>query len=105
MAKDWAKQFLNSKRWLACRNSYISKRLTIDGGLCEKCHKEFGYIVHHKITLTEQNINNPNISLNHELLSYECKDCHDWEPGHFYEAHGIKRSRCVFDENGNPIER
>lgn len=104
MAKDFAKAFYNGKLWNKCKEAYKKKRVMIDGGLCEICHINPGYIVHHKITLTEENINDPEISLNHELLSYECKQCHDK-----HEGHGIRRSKpkllVYFDEEGQPIPR
>lgn len=47
------------------------------GGLCEKCLKEGRYepgeIVHHKIHLTPQNINDPSISLNWDNLELLCR--------------------------------
>lgn len=102
MAKPWAKTFYKSKAWLKCRFSYIAKRVKIDGGLCEVCHEKPGYIVHHKVTLTPENINNPDISLNHDLLSYECKDCHDE-----HEGHGIGNKGAdllvTFDKDGQPV--
>lgn len=68
------------------------------------CHDKPGYIVHHKITLTPDNINNPDIALNHDLLSYECKDCHDK-----HEGHGIRNMGTDllvdFDENGQPVPK
>lgn len=106
MAKEYAKAFYRSKKWNNCRTSYISNRILIDGGLCEECHKAAGYIVHHKITLTELNINDADISLNHNNLEYVCKACHD-----LFEGHGLKgRGRSdnnkplfVFDDDGQPI--
>lgn len=105
MAKEFAKKFYNSKAWKECRKSYIANRVSIDGGLCETCKQNLGYIVHHKITLTPKNINKPNISLNHELLQYDCKPCHDEE--HFEDMHGVERepTRCVFGPDGQPIPR
>lgn len=79
MARDFAKQFYKSKQWQKCRASYILKRQGIDGGMCETCHQEPGKIVHHKIWLSPENINDPNISLNHENLKYECQTCHNKE--------------------------
>ena len=101
--KPFAKQFYASKAWKNCRKSYISQRMLIDGGLCEECHEEQGYILHHKILLTEQNINNPNISLNHSNLKYVCKKCHDQ-----YEGHGVGTVvplDVLFDKDGMPIGR
>lgn len=101
MAKPWEKKFLNSKAWFLCRTGFIAERIRIDGGMCQVCRKRLGYIVHHKIHLTPENINRPEITLNWEYLSYECKDCHDQ-----HEGHGIKRTVsavCAFDSDGNPI--
>ena len=105
MAKEWAKSFYNSKAWRSCRDSYRDMRISIDGGLCEVCRKEIGSIVHHIVELTQQNISDPEIALNHSNLRYDCKECHDWEEGHFYESHGVSRTRCAFDASGQPIER
>lgn len=107
MAKEWAKKFYNSKAWLTCRSSYISIRFNIDGGLCEVCKEQQGYIVHHKIQLTEENISNPMIALNHNLLSFECKECHDKHEGHGVRGTGTKdivKPNAVFDANGQPID-
>lgn len=101
MAQEWAKSFLHSKPWLTCRQGYIQERIRIDGGMCEVCRVKLGYIVHHKILLTPENIRDPDISLNWEHLSYECKKCHDQ-----HEGHGIRRHTslvCTFDSDGNPI--
>lgn len=103
MAKEWAKAFYNSKAWIRCRTSYIAKRITIDGGMCEECHKNLGYIVHHKIMLTPENISNPDVALNHRYMEYVCKDCHDAFEGHGVGGHGKVRPLCMFDENGQPI--
>ena len=100
--KDWAKSFYTSKKWCACRASYISTRMATDGGLCEVCGREQGYIVHHIVPLNETNISDPLIALNHENLRYECKQCHDDEEGHYLDAKGVKRLVCMFDENGQP---
>ena len=101
MAKEWAKWFYKGKPWKRCRDGYIQERIRIDGGMCEVCHEQLGYIVHHKIMLTPENIKDPNVSLNWRHLSYECKDCHDQ-----HEGHGVKRASklvCAFDSEGNPI--
>ena len=101
MAKEWAKPFYNSKAWARARDGYIAERIRIDGGLCEQCHKEMGYIVHHKIMLTRENIHNPEVALNWANFSYECKECHDQ-----HEGHGLaKRTPLLvtFDEAGNVL--
>ncbi|MCM1155543.1 MAG: phage holin family protein [Roseburia sp.] len=67
MAKGFAKAFYNSKAWKDCRDSYIAERIRLDGGFCEECHLNLGYIVHHEVILTPDNISNPDISLNHAI--------------------------------------
>jgi 5-methylcytosine-specific restriction endonuclease McrA len=102
MAKDFAKPFYNSKRWQKCKQAYISQRILADGGMCEECRKEPGLIVHHKVMLTELNIDNPDVSLNHENLEYVCKECHDG-----FEGHGVGNAKVkplfAFDSDGQPI--
>lgn len=77
MARDFAKQFYHSTKWQRCRDAFIAERIAIDGGMCQRCGCEIGYIVHHKIWLTADNINDPAIALNHELLEYVCLACHN----------------------------
>lgn len=102
MSKEWAKPFYNSKRWRRCRDSYIALRVSMDGGICEECKEEQGYIVHHDIILTQENLHNPDIALSHRHLKYVCKDCHD-----HYEGHGVGNKKvrplCIFDKDGQPI--
>jgi hypothetical protein len=101
--KPWAKKFYKSAQWQDCRDSYIAERKATDGGLCEVCHDQPGYIVHHKIMLTPGNIDNPDIALNWGNLSYECKACHD-----LHEGHGVLNvtpACCAFDIEGNPVAR
>ena len=105
MAKDWAKGFYRSSAWLTTRASYISRRMSIDGGLCEECRSRLGYIVHHREHLTRQNINDPTIATAHDNLAYVCRPCHDKYDGH---GRGRKRQRqrvADFDSDGQPIPR
>ena len=93
--RDFAKDFYNSQKWRKCRRLFIGERTLIDGGLCQRCHKEPGYIVHHRVYLTPANINNPDISLNTKNLEFLCHECHDREHN--------SRLRVRFDENGRVI--
>ena len=101
MAQDFAKPFLHSKAWRKCREGFIAERRLIDGGMCQVCRERLGYIVHHKILLTPQNIQDPEISLNWQHLSYECKPCHDQHEGHRVGARSDLV--CLFDDDGNPV--
>jgi len=104
MAKEFAKEFYNSKKWRKCRVAYIQERILLDGGLCERCREKTGYIVHHKIHLTKFNINNPDITLNHNNLEYLCKVCHDLEPNHWEDKLNKPKTLCLFDSEGNAIK-
>lgn len=101
MAKDFSKSFYASKRWKVCRKSYISSV----HGLCEECLRNGKYkpglILHHKITLTPDNINDPYITLNFDNLEYLCQECHNIE----HYSNGILREGLMFDENGDVVER
>ncbi len=101
MAQEWARNFYKSSMWIRCRNAYIQQRIATDGGQCEECHNNPGYIVHHKTILTAGNISDPDISLNADNLEYVCKDCHDLFDGH--GVHRAIRPLCRFDASGQPI--
>jgi 5-methylcytosine-specific restriction enzyme A len=85
MAQDFARSFYKSKAWKNCRAAYISYRQSVDGGLCETCHDRLGYIVHHKTWITPENINDPEVTLNHRNLKYDCQVCHNKEKNGFVE--------------------
>lgn len=95
--KEWAKHFYKSKAWRQCRDAYFVYR----HGLCERCQRP-GKIVHHKIYLTPENINDPNISLNWEYVELLCATCHQHE--HFMK-NSPTRDDVMFDANGNLVKR
>ena len=76
MARDFAGNFYKTQLWKDCRASYIKSV----GGLCERCYQHgiirHGDTVHHKVHLTPENINDPEITLNHDNLELLCRDCH-----------------------------
>lgn len=71
MAREFAKAFYNSKEWKDVREYCILR----DHHACVHCGKPVEE-VHHKITLTPYNINDPNVSLNPDMLISLCHDCH-----------------------------
>lgn len=81
MAKEFAREFYDSAAWRRCRKAFIAERIALDGGLCQDCKDEIGYIVHHKVVLTPKNIDDPDVSLNHRNLKYVCHTCHNKEHG------------------------
>jgi len=97
MAKDFAKNFYRSSAWKKCRASFIISK----HGLCERCNCKAGTIVHHKIYLTPENINDPNITLSWKNLEVLCQDCHN------EEHHGTDATAdgLTFDEDGNLIQK
>lgn len=102
MAKEWAKWFYNSTTWKKCREGYIKSV----NGLCERCLDKGmivpGKIVHHKVYLTPNNINDPSISINWDVLEFVCQDCHN------NEHHGTDepvRSDVMFNEYGDLIKK
>lgn len=93
--KPFAKKFYKSLAWKKCRATYIPKVF----GLCEHCD-EPGYIVDHIVEITPENINDPNITLNHENLQYLCLPCHNKKT--FGKA-AVNQEGLMFDEEGNLI--
>jgi len=63
--------------------------------MCERCHDELGFIVHHKTYVSEININDAEITLNHSNLEYVCHVCHNREHMGEYEE-----VRYMFDDTG-----
>lgn len=95
MAAEWAKWFYNSKAWLECSRAYAVSAFY----LCERCRKP-GYITHHKIELTPENINDPSVTLNWDNLEYLCLDCHNR-----VNAQSVTRDDVQFDGSGQLIKR
>ena len=93
MAKDFSRKFYKTKAWRDTREAYFK----MSGGLCELCLQKgqivAGEIVHHKIELTPNNINNPEITLNPDNLMLVCRECHA-------KLHENRR-RYIVDENGH----
>lgn len=104
MAKEFAKKFYRSKEWINCRATYIDERIKNDGGMCEHCKKELGYIVHHVEEITPLNINDPNITLNHNNLEYVCKKCHDNEHNFGRGKKRFTRTGLKFNEKGELVQ-
>lgn len=76
-------QFLCSKPW---RDLSFSLKIKVNGK-CERCKTQvldFKYLIgHHTIELTEDNVDDPNISLNPELIEIICHSCHNKEHRRF----------------------
>jgi 5-methylcytosine-specific restriction endonuclease McrA len=95
--KRFADAFYVSQAWRKCAAGYKASV----GGLCERCLRR-GLItpaeeVHHKIRLTQENINRPEVALNWRNLEALCKECH-------LQTHR-KPKRWNVDEDGNVTPR
>ena len=76
--------FYTSWIWRKCRKAFAESK----GNRCERCLKK-GIIepgskdrpleVHHKVPLTADNVQDPDVALNWANLELLCKDCHDAE--------------------------
>lgn len=100
--QDFARAFYFSKKWQDCRAGYINHRRSIDGGMCEECRSEPGFIVHHRVHLSPRNIADPEITLGWSNLEYVCKNCHEIIHGHCGSEKNS--SRVWFDANGDAHE-
>lgn len=102
MAREFAKAFYNSNEWKQCRELYIKKMPRNKRGLCEKCYEKgehtLGEELHHKIWLTPNNINNKDVTLNHNNLILLCFECHQKEHGK------RKHKQYEFDSEGNIVK-
>lgn len=97
MAKEYAKKFYKSTAWQKCRESYISKAF----GLCEHCGGP-GYIVDHIVEITPDNINDPDVTLNHDNLQFLCTPCHNKKT---FKRLDPVRDDVMFDSNGQLIKK
>lgn len=75
--------FYQSDEWIALRLGVINERLNDEGFvICEYCGKPivraYDIIAHHKEELTEENVNDANISLNPENIMLVHHRCHNY---------------------------
>lgn len=83
------REFYNSAAWKKQRKY----KLQLNNYLCDK-YRLLATEVHHKIKLTEMNVNDSNISLNIDNLECVCRTCHN-------KITHTKSSKSRFDEEGN----
>ena len=94
--------FYQSDEWKSLREQLMVERADKDGNIiCAHCGKpilkKYDCIGHHKIELTEQNVNDFNISLNPDNIELIHFHCHNVEHGRF---EGFKQR--VFLVYGSP---
>ena len=85
--KPFAQSFYKSRTWQETREAYAKSK----GYLCENCltkglynpgTKENPLETHHKIRLTDENINDPRVTLSFDNLRLVCRKCHAEEHAH-----------------------
>lgn len=97
MTTKFSKKLYNSKAWKQVRESYIFSKY----GICERCGRPNAKQLHHKILLTPENINDPEITLDTMNLELLCNICHQLEHNRKYSA--IEEG-LMFDNSGMIIQ-
>ncbi len=100
------REFYKSADWRRVRQL----KLLQSRGICERCGNP-GTEIHHKIYLTNENVEDASIALNLDNLECLCKECHNNEHQRFSGQNkalieqNIKNGRVVlsFDKDGNVI--
>ena len=95
MPSQKLEKFYWSRRW---RKMSLHIKM-IRGGICEECNAK-GEEVHHIIPLTDNNVDDYNISLSETNLQLLCKSCHNAK-----RNSGLIREDLDFDEQGNVVKR
>lgn len=103
----WSEQqkaFYVSVAWIGCARAYRKNH-----PLCERCLERNDISaaeeVHHKIKLSPENINNPDITLNWDNLEALCGKCHKEEHSRQRSEGRKKNRRWQINDNGDIILR
>ncbi len=103
----FAHQFYHSRQWKAVRALVWDRA----HGLCERC-MERGVlrpadVVHHKVPLSPENMNDVDVTLNPGNLVALCHDCHTAVHQQLgvgaMNGKKVEEARVGFDEEGNVI--
>ena len=95
MAQLFARAFYKSRAWRTVR----AQALRRDHYTCADCYGR-AEEVHHGIELTPENINDPSIALNIDLLTSLCHNCHTKRTKG--DTGDVEAGYC-FDEKGQVI--
>jgi len=96
--------FYRSKEWAEFRRVVIAERTKEDGFVYDEITgkpivKAYDLILHHKIELTEENVNDYNISLNPENIQIVSFKTHN----RIHDRLGLQKQREVFLVYGSPL--
>ena len=107
LAREFAKSFYKSRNWETTQAYCMSRPIYTSCGvvppyMCELCFQHGllkpAKVVHHKIHLSPDNINDPKISLDPANLQRLCQDCHA-----LVHSKNQSKPRVTFDEDGNMV--
>ena len=84
--RDFAKAFYKSQAWKNTRRAYLHSV----GGLCERCLSRGkitpAALVHHKVHLSPDNIDDESVTLSWNNLQALCRTCHAEVHSEVYEG-------------------
>lgn len=93
--------FYHTQAWKDTSKAYMKSV----GGLCECCMTKGivtpAAVIHHKIPLNDNNVNDYSVSLNWDNLQALCRPCHAAVHEDLYRKRSKRRYRI--DENGKVI--
>lgn len=95
--------FYKSDEWISFKDYLMQKRVNADGDItCAHCGKpivkKYDCIGHHKIELTELNVNDYNISLNEDIVDLVHFNCHN----KIHERYSYEPIKRVYIVYGSP---
>ena len=95
-------KFYCSKAW---RDLSYSLKVKVNGQ-CNRCKEtilDFSKLIgHHTVELNEDNVDNPDIALNPELIEIICHDCHNKEHDRWQGGY-VKKPKKVYIVYGSPL--
>lgn len=92
MARAFSMHIYKSKKWVRVSRAFMQSK----NYMCEICGAP-GKICHHKIWITPQNVDDPEIVWNPKNFMCVCQECHN-------KIHGGQR-KTRFDEDGHVVGR
>ena len=97
--------FYKSVEWTKFRENFLLQKLAEDGDLIDEITKQPIYekgdaVLHHKIFLTEENVNDLSISLNPKNIQLISAKTHN----QIHDRFGIKATRQIFITSAQPTE-
>lgn len=111
--RDFARRFYKSKAWKATRDAYMRHPVeteagTCPPGMCERCFASgllvAAEIVHHRIHVEPDTVNDPNVTLDFGNLERLCRKCHaDEHPEIYGRKPEDAAPRVRFDVDGNVV--